>query len=157
VAIAEQLRIVDGRVVVVDPAVLGDLQPIGAYGDYITLTTLIQYAQNNGRDQQGVVGVYYGFDGHSVVSMPGNERSLDLVRFVMDADAQERTVHGRRAVGFTKGAGPFGGFDTSTVVWWEGGRVILVAGDGDLSATFDLAETVRPATDDEWADVQSLG
>jgi hypothetical protein len=42
------------------------------------------------------------------------------------------------------------------VLWWEGGRVILVAGDGDLSATFDLAETVRPATDEEWAEVEAL-
>ena len=157
VAIAEQLRIVRGRPVVVDRSVLGALQPLGAFGNYVTLATLIQFAKNNGRGQDGVVGLYYGFDGHSVVSVPGNAASLDFVRFVMDPDVQERTVHGQRAVGFTKGSGPFGGFDTSTVVWWEGGRVVLVAGDGDLSATFDLAESVRPATDQEWKEVVALG
>jgi hypothetical protein len=156
VAIAEQLRIVDGRPVVVDDAALDGLEQLGAFGDYVALATLLQYAQNNGRGLDGLVGLYYGFDGHSVVSVPGYETALDLVGFVMDPGADERTVHGHRALGFTKGAGPFGGFDTSTVLWWEGGRVILVAGDGDLSATFDLAETVRPATDEEWAEVEAL-
>lgn len=155
VTIAEQLRIVDGRPVVVDDSVLDGMEGLGAFGDYVALATLVQYAQNNGRGVDGLIGLYYGFDGHSVVSVQGNESTLDLVGFVMDPDAEERTVHGQRAVGFTKGAGPFGGFDTSTVLWWEGGRVVLVAGDGDLSATFDLAESVRPATDEEWAEVEA--
>ena len=67
--IAEQLRIVRGRPVVVDRSVLGALQPLGAFGNYVTLATLIQFAKNNGRGQDGVVGLYYGFDGHSVVSV----------------------------------------------------------------------------------------
>ncbi|MBI4934270.1 MAG: hypothetical protein HY828_10355 [Actinobacteria bacterium] len=156
VAIAEQLRIVDGRPVVVDDSVLDGMVGLGPFGDYVALATLVQYAQNNGRGVDGLVGLYYGFDGHSVVSVPGNATTLDLVGFVMQPDAEERTVHGLPAIGFTKGAGPFGGFDSSTVLWWEGGRVILVAGDGDLSATFELAESVRPATDEEWAEVVAL-
>lgn len=156
IAVAEQLRIVDGRPVVLEPDALGDMRPLGPFGDYVVLATLLQYASDNGAPTHDVTGLYYGFAGQSVVSMPGDQSVFDLVPFVLSPDAEERTVRGRRAVGFTKGAGPFGGFDRSTVLWWEDGRVVQVAGDGDLSATFDLAETVRPATDEEWADVEAV-
>lgn len=155
IAIAEQLRMVDGRPLLLDRRVLPGLDPLGPFGDYVTIGTLTSYAQDTPRAVEGMTALYYGFDGVSVVSMPGNESAIDMVRFVLDVEVREGTVHGRRAVGWSKGAGPFGGIDRTTVLWWEGGRVVLVAGDGDLDATFARAETVREATDEEWATVQA--
>ncbi len=157
IAVAEQLRMIDGRPVLLDRRLLPELDPLGPFGDYVTIATLTSLAQDTGRPIDDINGLYYGFGGASVVSMPGNESAIDMVRFVLDVDVREGTVHGRRAVGWSKGAGPFGGIDRTTVLWWEGGRVVLVAGDGDLDATFALAERVRPATDAEWSTVADVG
>ena len=156
IAIAEQLHIVDGTPVLDDRTVLRTLQPLGPFGDFSAIRTIVTYAQNAGEPMQDVYGVYYGFGGQSVVSVPGNESALDMIPFVLDVEPEERTVHGRRAVGFAKGAGPFGAIDRTTVLWWEGGRIVLVAGDDDLDATFRLAETVHEASDAEWARVEGL-
>jgi hypothetical protein len=155
-AIAEQLRIQDGQPVLLDRAAAPDLHPIGSYGDFATAATLVQFAQNNNRGTERVTGLYYGYPGQSVVSMEANRSVIDMLPFVLNSTAHEGTVHGGRALGFTKGAGPFGGFDTSMVFWWEGGRLILVAGGDDLDATFALAEGTRVATDDEWATVMAV-
>ncbi len=155
-AIAEQLRIVDGKAVVLDRRALDRLAPRGPYGDFVTLRTLTAFAQNNGGAMSDVYAVYYGFDGQAVVSTPGNASVTDMGTFLFGDDAKPGTVHGQPAIGFTKGAGPFGGLDRSSVIWWEGGRAILVAGNGDLDATFRLAETVAPATDAQWAKVEGL-
>jgi hypothetical protein len=156
IAIAEQLHIVDGKPVLDDRKVLAGMEPLGPYGDFISLRTIVTYAQKTDKPMKDVYGVYYGFSGQSVVSVPGNESALDMIPFVIGVDPQERTVHGRRALGFAKGAGPFGAIDRTTVLWWEGGRLVLVAGDDDLDATFRLAETVHEATDAEWARVEGL-
>jgi hypothetical protein len=155
-AIAEQLRIRGGQPVLLDRNAADGLHPIGSFGDYTAAATLVQFAQNNNRGTERVTGLYYGYPGQSVVSMEANRSVIDMLPFVLNSTAHEGTVHGGRALGFTKGAGPFGGFDTSMVFWWEGGRLILVAGGDDLDATFALAEGTRVATDDEWATVMAV-
>jgi hypothetical protein len=155
-AIAELLRIQDGQPVLLDRAAAPDLHPIGSYGDFATAATLVQFAQNNNRGTSRVTGLYYGYPGQSVVSMEANRSVMDMLPFVLNSSAHEGTVHGAPALGFTKGAGPFGGFDMSMVFWWEGGRLILVAGGDDLDATFALAEGTRVATDDEWTLVMAV-
>ncbi|MFZ4721097.1 MAG: hypothetical protein ACOYMR_16845 [Ilumatobacteraceae bacterium] len=155
-AIAEQLHVVEGRVVVDDRRVLGDMVPAAPFGDYVSLNALYRYAYDFGQSLDGLVGLYYGYSGESVVSVPGNESALEMVPFLLSNEHRVGTVHGLPAVGFSKGAGPFGSIDRSTVIWWEGGRLILVAGGDDLDATFRLAEKVRTATDDEWAKVTAL-
>ncbi|MBI4882489.1 MAG: hypothetical protein HY826_00375 [Actinobacteria bacterium] len=42
------------------------------------------------------------------------------------------------------------------MAWVEGGRLIVVTGPDDVAATLALAESVRPATTDEWAEVTAL-
>jgi hypothetical protein len=155
-AIAEQLRIEEGKPVLLDDRTLLGLEPLGSFGDYISLMTLSQFTQDNGAGLDRLVGLYYGYDRESVVSIPGRQTALDMVEFVLNHTPKEGQVHGLPAYGFTKGSGPFGGFDVSTVVWWEGGRLIFVAGAGEVDDVFDLAETVRPATDEEWDDVLAL-
>jgi hypothetical protein len=157
VALAEQVRIVDGRPVLLDRAALKDLRPLGPFGAYISLVTLAENTQDKGQDVETMVGLYYGFKGQSVVSLPGPQSAVAMVPFLLSKGAHQGSVHGHDAYGFTKGAGPFGSTDRSSVVWWEGGRLIAVNGDGDLEATFALAETVRPATDAEWAQALAVG
>jgi hypothetical protein len=161
VALAGALR-VDGHDVVVDhPGALVGMEPIGSFYDYLTVTTLLRSAQDSGQQDQGVVGVYYGFRTQSVVSTPANESALELVPFILsnrhhrDGD-DALTVHGEPAVGFTKGAGPFGAFDITAVVWWEGGRLVMVTSTDVLQPTISLAETVRPASPQEWAAVEGV-
>lgn len=153
VAIAEQLRVVDDRPVVLDRAALGELMPLGSFGDYTSLIMLSAFSQNTERSLNGLVGVYYGDNDRSVVSTVGNASALDMVPFALHDEVTEGTVHGERALGFSVIAGAFGGFQVATVVWWEGGRLVFVVARGTIDEAFAVAETVRPATDAEWATV----
>ncbi|MEN9644732.1 MAG: hypothetical protein RL238_1401 [Actinomycetota bacterium] len=155
-AIADQLRIEEGKPVLLDDRTLVGLEPLGSFGDYLTLLTLSQFTQDTGAGLDRLVGVYYGFDREAVVSVPGRPEALDMLWFVLNLRPTEGEVHGLPAYGFTKGAGPFGGMDVSTVVWFEGGRIIIVAAAGEVDEVFELAQTVRPATDDEWQAVLAL-
>lgn len=156
VAIAEEIHVEGDEVIIEHRTTLDGMQPLGSFGDYIDLFLLDEFAADFDQNIPGYTGLYYGFSGHSVGSLPGRESALDLVRNTIAPDAVDGEVHGLRALGFTHGAGPFGDQDRSAVIWWEGGRLILVQGDGDLDATFALAETVRPATDAEWKAAEAL-
>ncbi len=155
------LSTAQGRVVVTHRSALAGMEPIGSFYDYYTVLTLLQHAQDIGAANDGVVGVYYGFRTQTVASIVANESALKVVPFVLsnshhrDGDT-ELTVHGRPAVGFTKGAGPFGAFDITAVVWWEGGRLVMVGSNADLEPTVSLAETTRPATAEEWSALLAL-
>ncbi len=151
----------EGRVVVTHRSALAGMEPIGSFYDYYTVLTLLQHAQDIGPADDGVVGVYYGFRTQTVASIAANESALGVVPFVLsnsrhqDGDT-ELTVHGRPAVGFTKGAGPFGAFDITAVVWWEGGRLVMVGSNAELEPTVSLAETARPASPAEWSAILEL-
>lgn len=156
VAIAEEIHVEGDQVVIEHRTTLDGMKPLGSFGDYIDLFILDEFANDFDQKVSNYTGLYYGFSGHSVGSMPGRAQALDLVRHTIAPGATAGEVHGLPALGYTHGSGPFGDQDRSAVIWWEGGRLILVQGDGDLDATYALAETVRPATEAEWRAAEAL-
>jgi hypothetical protein len=77
---------------------------------------------------------------------------LALAEFVL-VDAESTTVHGLPAVAGRTEALGFG-FDSSAVVWVEGGRSIWVIGSLDTDELVDTAESVREATVDEFDELR---
>ena len=50
-----------------------------------------------------------------------------------------------------------GAFIGSVVAWVEGGRLVMVTGQVPVDELLELAESVRPATVTEWAEVSEAG
>ena len=149
-SLTDQLRVQNGKVVILNHAALGTLQPIGRFADYYALIEMMQRAQQNGVHIDGVVGVFYNTGG-SIASMPANKTIADVSPFVFANKATPptiSTVHGHTAYGFKKGGGQV---PANVVLWWEGGRVVLVSSDGTLDQTFALAQTAHVATEADWA------
>jgi hypothetical protein len=68
----------------------------------------------------------------------------------------ERTVHGRPAIVTDDLATALDAPDSQRVViWWEQGRLIALTATGTDDQLVAMAETVRPATPAEWAEVTS--
>ena len=150
VALAEQLRMVDGHPVVRDRAALKTLQPLGPMGAYQALMAIQSAGVDSTSSFEHTAAVFYGDGRQSVVSTPAPDNTLAMVQFMFHEKGKKGSVHGHDALGLVHSAGPFGDPDRSTVMWWEGGRLVAVTGGSDLSHTFELAESVRPATTGEW-------
>jgi len=151
VAIAEQLRIADGAALLRDRTPLRSMRPIGPFGAYKALLAIQSSDRSGGPAFEHTAAVFYGDGGQSVVSTPAPESVMDMVPFAFTETPTAGTVHGQQALGLLHGSGPFGELNRSTVLWWEGGRLVAVTGGSDLASTFELAETVRPAASTgEW-------
>jgi hypothetical protein len=158
VSLAEQLRVRQNDVVVLNKAGLGALRPIGRFSDYWTLVNMVQRVQQNGVHLEGVVGVFYN-TGASVTSMPANRSAISMVAFVLGTTTsapEPRKVHGTSALGFAKGKGAFNGLPATTVMWWEGGRLVQVSGEGTLDDVTKLAQGTHVASAGEWSAVQAV-
>jgi hypothetical protein len=158
VSLGEQLRVRKDSVVVLNKAGLGTLRPIGRFSDYWTLVNLVQRAQQNGVHLEGVVGVFYN-TGASITSMPANRSAIAMVAFVLGTKAnapESRTVHGAPAVAFEKGKGAFNGLPATTVMWWEGGRLVQVSGEGTVDDVAKLAASAHVASATDWSAVQGV-
>ena len=82
-----------------------------------------------------------------------------MVSFVLgtQADSPEpRTVHGLPAVAFAKGKGAFNGIAATTVMWWEGGRLVQVSGEGTIDDVTKSAQSAHVATAADWSAVKAV-
>jgi hypothetical protein len=152
------LRVRKDQVVLLNKAGLGSLRAIGRFSDYWTLVNMVQRVQQNGVHLEGVVGVFYN-TGASISSMPANRSAIPMVSFVLGtkADSPEpRKVHGLPAVAFAKGKGAFNGITATTVMWWEGGRLVQVSGEGTIDDVTKLAQSAHVATAADWSAVQAV-
>lgn len=141
---------------------LGDMQPIGDVADYTTVLTtlfattdfgsqpgvvLVQYGEVT-IDDEGDVGLLYALATQPVVS----DRTLGMLHFLFGETASA-VVHGQPAVVVDQTDEIS---EAAFVIWVEGGRIIVVIGPSDATSILELAESVRPATDDEWAEVEAV-
>jgi hypothetical protein len=157
-SLGDQLRVRKNDVVVLNKAGLGTMQPIGRFSDYWTLVNMVQRVQQNGVHLDGVVGVFYN-TGASITSMPANRSAIAMVPFVLGTTTsvpEPRRVHGASALGFAKGKGAFNGLPATTVMWWEGGRLVQVSGEGTLDDVAKLAQGAHVASATEWSAVQTV-
>ncbi|MCE9622264.1 MAG: hypothetical protein K8R99_07975 [Actinomycetia bacterium] len=159
-AFAEAVGVDGGVPIVRDDTVIGSMLPVGDVADYSVATGTVFAAISAFGEMPGTVSVHYGDfltgAAYSIASRAAvSESTLAMVRFVLGAD-EERRVHGQPAIAVDQPANMFGGAAAdmrSIVAWVEGGRLIIVCGPDDVEATLALAETVREATDNEWAEV----
>ncbi len=161
---AEAVGVDDGVPTLSTDRVLGTMVPIGDIADYtVAVNTLIQ-ATTPFVVQPGIVSVHYGdFDGdfedggvaYSIATQPvASGTTMAMLRFALGGQ-EGQSVHGQDAIVVDDMSDPFGagGEVGSVVAWVEGGRLIVVVGADGIEATLALAESVRPATEDEWAEV----
>lgn len=151
-ALAEVVGVENGIPVVRDSTALLDLQPLGSMAAYAATYELLLSAQSGGAfPTERTVSVQYGTD-ENAVSVTSREVSdkewLKMAEFVLGG-AADHTVHGHPAIAVETTGRGFGA-DATIVCWEEGGRMIMVTGHDDVDATLLLAESVRPATDEEW-------
>jgi hypothetical protein len=157
-AFAESVSLDHGTPVVNDSTVLGDMRPLGSIADFATVFGLVLAIGEPGLAQARIVSAQYGSEGkqYSVTSHPTTTNAMTMAGFFF-GEGQDVTVHGQPGLAFEiDGADPllaFGSGSGTVVAWVEGGRLVIVTGPDGPLATTALAESVRPATDAEWADV----
>lgn len=147
--------------IVRDSTALARLRPVGSIADFVAALRLVAGAIEPANEQAGVVSAQYGADTDrvSVTSRSATAEILPMLRFLLGATERDTTVHGEPALVFTADDGdPLAGSDElgTIVAWVEGDRAVMVSGQEDAATTTSLAETVRPATDEEWAEVTRL-
>ena len=124
---AEAVGIDDGVPTISNVSVIGAMLPIGDMADIATRPVASDTTLGMLRFTVG------GEEGHSVHGLPA---------MVVDAEEDGFAFAGSQG--------------NSLVAWVEGGRLVVVTGPDDFKATLALAETVRPATDDEWEEVVAV-
>jgi len=167
---AEAVGVDDGVPTLSNASVIGAMLPIGDMADYDVAVSTMIAATSPLFAQPGVVSVHYGdfsMDGelnedsvgYSIATRPlVGDPTLGMLRFTLGGE-EGHSVHGLPAIVVDKVGdrlGFAGGQGSSLVAWVEGGRLIIVTGPDDVDATLALAESVRPATQDEWVEVVAV-
>lgn len=164
-AFAESVGIDNGVPVISDGSVMGAMEPLGGISDYSVAIGTGFAAMSPFSEEPGIVSAYYGefdFNGagnraptYSIATQPvSGSSTLSMLQFVLGGETGQ-TVHGQPAIVVAEIESGFGlaHVTSSLVAWVESGRLIVVTGADGAEATMALAETVRPATDNEWAHV----
>lgn len=154
---------VDGTMSVIrDIRALAGLQPVGSIDDFVAAFRLVVAASDPSTVQAGVVSTQYGSVDHriAVTSRSATAEILPMVRFLLGATGSEVTVHGAPALVLSTDDGdPLVGSELqlgTVVAWVEGDRVVVLSGHDGPTVIAALAETVRPATVDEWSEVERV-
>lgn len=163
---AEAVAIRDGVPTITDDRALADMRPVGSIAEYGAALGVLLTPGPSAIPSANLVFVQYeageapcaacrGRRSYTLASYPApHESMLPMLRFLMP-QGHERTVRGTTGWVVGDGVSPdlLGSGTGTLVAWVEGGRLITVLGPGDELATLALAESIRPATDDEWAEV----
>ncbi len=147
---ANQVGLVDGLPALRTRYDLGDMVPIGsvaAFDCVVLLTDLFHDEHGTGAAQPTLLRWGTPEDPVSLGSIAVPSDALPMVEFVLGA-GEPTTVHSQPAVMIKSRV-----LADWVIGWVEDGRLILVAGNVSPEELLALAETVRPATDDEWAEV----
>lgn len=150
----------DGDVPVVkDASTLHGMRPLSTLAEMNSAFRVISAGISpNQSSQPGVVMVQYGTepDRFTLTSQQASSGGLTSLQFVLGAEI-DATVHGQPALTVVTNDSEsllaFGVELGSVVAWIEGGRLIVVAGRQPIEKLLQLAESVRPATPDEWRSV----
>ena len=147
--------------VITDAAVLHEMKPIGSIANFGAVYALVTTVINPVQAQAGVVTTQYGPEGarFTVSSQTAADEDLGVLDFFLGRGANA-SVRGRPALTFEVDASEsllaFGAEVGSLVAWVEGGRLVMVTGKLPVDELITLAETVRPATHDEWTEVMRV-
>jgi len=160
-AFADASMFDDGVPVITDAVAISGLEPLGSISRFGGVFAFVATAANPASAQPKIVTAQYGPEGKrfSVTSHATGENDLELLSFFLGGEIDSQ-VHGQRAL--THVANPpdsslaFGTEFGSIVAWVEGGRLIMVTGKLPVDELLQLAESVRAATEGEWAEVASV-
>lgn len=154
---AEAVAIRAGVPTITDDRALADLQPVGSIAEYGAALDVVLTPGESAIPSTNLVFVQYAGEAsrYTLASVPAaHETMLPMLHFLMP-QGHEREVRG--TTGWVVGDGltpDLLGSGTGTLVAWvEGGRLILVIGPDDELSTLALANSIRPASDDEWDEV----
>jgi hypothetical protein len=154
--LAEGFTVDDGVAVIASDAV-ADLRPLG---EVRTLFLSFQLTIGMSADETSpeITTLLYGdpFDEGvqlSIVPTPEDD-PLPMFSFLFSTTTPA-TVHGQAAVVATGGV-DFGE-DSSLVAWVEGGQLIVLSGSLPPGELVRAAQSVRPASAEEWAEIEQLG
>ena len=151
------MTIRDGVPTITDDRALAGMRPVGSIAEYGAALDVVLTPGESAIPSTNLVFVQYAAaEGrYTLASVPApHETMLPMLQFLMP-QGHERTVRGAAAWVVGDGVNPdlLASGTGTLVAWVEGGRLITVLGPDDELATLALAETIRPATDDEWAEV----
>ena len=161
-AFGEAVTFDDGTPVVDDISVLDDMLPLCSLTAFNSAYSLVLLASNPRYALPGYVSALFGTRANrfSVTSQWAPEGGLTPLQFVLGGKV-DATVHGEPALTVeidTSESVLVTGADIGSVVAWvEGGRLVMVTGQVPIDELLELAESVRPATDTEWAEVSNAG
>ncbi len=147
---ANHVAIIDDRPALANRYDLGDMEPVGsiaAFDCVSVLTSLFRGDRVLGPVMPTMVSWGSPAVETSLGSIAAPADALPLVEFVL-GEGRAATVHGQPAVAITsKEFGP-------VIAWLEDGRLIVIRSAASDTELIALAETVRPATDDEWTQIE---
>ena len=161
-AFAEVVAFDEGTPVVDDIVALGSMLPLCSLTDFNSAYSLVLMASMPRYALPGYVTALYGTRANrfSVTSQWAPEGGLIPLQFVLGGSV-DATVHGEPAltveVDTSESVLVTGADIGSVVAWVEGGRLVMVTGQVPVDELLALAESVRPATDTEWAEVSEAG
>lgn len=160
-AFSEAVGVDGDTALIADSTVLGEMLPLGTVEDYFDVLQLAVQSTPFGGVGGDTISVQYdsGGETYALSSIAAGEYSLAMMQFVFGDGAgvtASVTVHDQPAIATTTGDQLFADEPVNLVAWVEGGRLVLVTGPAELDELLALAETVRPATDLEWADVVAV-
>lgn len=160
-AFAEAVGVDGDTALVADSSVLGEMMPLGTVAEYFDVLQLAFQSSAFGGFGPGMISVHYGGgnDTYTLSSVAAGDDGLAMMHFVFGdgvGAASSVTVHDLPAIATTTGDQAFADEPVNFVAWVEGGRLVMVTGPDELDDLVALAETVRPASDDEWADVVAV-
>ena len=155
--LAEVIAIRDGVPTITDDRALDGMRPVGGLDDFFAVLLAVLTPTSTDFPARNLVFVHYtdasGTTTLSSIPAP-RDTLLPMLRLVLPLGS-ELTVRGTS--GWVVDANPLpdqqGDGTRTLIAWVEGGRLLVVLGPGDEAATLELAESIRPATDEEWADV----
>lgn len=157
-AFAEVVSVDNDVPVIADVSVLRGLQPLCSVADFNTAYGIVLTASNPEYSQPQIVAAQYGEDSDrfTLTSQKAPSSGLLPLQFVLGGKI-DATVHGQTALTLvtddSEALQAFGVKLGSVVAWVEGGRLIMVTGRLSVDELLQLAETVRPATADEWNEI----
>ncbi|MDO8390214.1 MAG: hypothetical protein Q7V57_06975 [Actinomycetota bacterium] len=154
---AETVAIRDGVPTITDDRALADMRPVGSIAEYGAALDAVLTPGESAIPSTNLVFVQYAAAAgrYTLASVPAaHETMLPMLHFLMP-QGHERTVRGTTGWVVGDGVTPdlLGSGTGTLLAWVEGGRLILVIGPDDELATLALADSIRPATDDEWDEV----
>lgn len=161
IAFADVVTFDDGAPAVSDISALDGMMPLFSVEDFSMANSLLLGAISSESSQPQVVSTHYGLESErfTVTSQRAPDAGLAPLQFLFGGEI-DAVVHGEQALSFdVDTTDSLFALDVdlgSVVAWVEGGRLVMVTGQLPLAELLALAESVRPATEAEWSEIEQV-